>query len=79
MNQILPKTPEHAGLRLRPITVADFLRMIGAGILTKEDRVELIDGQLVEMSPIGNPHIDAVNKLTRALVLAVGDRAVVSI
>lgn len=80
MNQVLPSPPAgDAGPRLRPLSVDDFLRMIETGILTSEDRVELIGGQLVEMNAIGNPHTEAVIRLTEALVLAAGKRAVVSI
>ena len=78
MNQVLhTASAPPPGMRLRPITVDDFLRMIEAGILTSQDRVELIDGQLVEMSPIGNPHIEAVNRLNKALVFAVRDLAAI--
>lgn len=37
------------------------------GILRPEDRVELIDGQVVTMSPIGNWHIAAIARLNRIL------------
>jgi Uma2 family endonuclease len=63
----------------RPITVADYHRMGEAGILTERDRVELIEGELVAMSPIGSYHHGTVNKLNHSLVSAVGERAVVSV
>jgi Uma2 family endonuclease len=63
----------------RPLTVAEYHRMGEAGILTEDDRVELIEGQLVAMSPIGSDHSGTVNALTRLLVRAVGDRAVVAV
>jgi Uma2 family endonuclease len=63
----------------RPITVAEYHRMGEAGILTEDDRVELIEGQLIAMSPIGSAHSGTVNSLTRRLVLAVGDRGVVAV
>lgn len=53
-------------------------RMADAGILGQDDRVELIDGELIDMAPIGQGHAGIVNGLNRALVLACGDRAVVS-
>ena len=63
----------------RPLTVAEYRRMGDAGILTEDDHVELIEGQLIAMSPIGSDHSGTVNVLTRALVRAVGDRAVVAV
>lgn len=59
-------------------TVADYHRMGAAGILGENDRVELIEGEIVAMSPIGSPHGGRVNRLNRILIAAVGDRAVVS-
>jgi Putative restriction endonuclease len=58
----------------RALTVAEYHRMGEVGILTERDRVELIEGQLVAMAPIGSQHSGTVNSLTRRLVLAVGDR-----
>ncbi len=60
-------------------TVEDFERMVEAGILTKDDRVELIEGQVVEMSPIGKRHASAVNRSTRLFVQRCGERATVSV
>lgn len=61
------------------ISVDDFHKMGEAGIFTEDDRIELIEGELIEMAPIGGPHMNVVNKLTRLLVTAVGDQGVVSI
>ena len=63
----------------RPLTVAEYHRMGEVGILTRDDRVELIEGQLVAMSPIGSAHAGTSNALTRRLVLAVGDRGIVAV
>ena len=49
----------------RRFTVADYERMADAGILTEDDRVELIAGEIVEMSPIGPNHMRGLNRLTR--------------
>jgi hypothetical protein len=49
------------------------------GILTGRDRVELIEGELVAMAPIGSEHSGTVNALTRLLVEIVGDRGVVAV
>ncbi len=48
-------------------TVDEFDRMGEAGIFTKSDRVELIEGEIVEMSPINDPHIFVVNLLNYLL------------
>ena len=63
----------------RLLTVDEYHRMGEAGILTEDDRVELIEGELVAMAPIGSEHIAASNALTRLLVLAIGDRGIVSV
>ena len=67
-----------AALR-RLLTVDEYHRMGEAGILTDDDRVELIEGELVAMAPIGSEHVAATNALTHLLVLAVGDRGIVSV
>ena len=61
------------------LTVAQFQKMGDAGIMPPETRVELVDGELIEMAPIGPRHMQAVNRLTRALVAAVGEAAIVSV
>jgi Uma2 family endonuclease len=53
----------------RSFTVAEYRRMVEAGILSEDDRVELIDGEVFKMSPIGEPHAACVGILTRMLTL----------
>src|SRR3990167_8564891 len=62
----------------RLFTVEEYHRMGEAGILGPEDRVELIEGEIVRMSPIGHGHAFTVMMLNNVLVKAVGDRALVS-
>ncbi|HET8997437.1 MAG TPA: hypothetical protein VFN42_12290, partial [Acetobacteraceae bacterium] len=61
------------------ITVADYHRLAEAGILAAGDRVELLDGQLVDMPPIGPRHALTVDALMYALIAAIADRAAVRV
>ena len=63
----------------RRFTVHDYHRMGEAGILHEDDRVELIEGEIVEMAAIGTRHFTCVNGLNRLLVRNVGDEAIVSV
>jgi len=67
----------HPGRRL--LSVEDYHRMGEAGILAPDERVELIDGEIIAMSPIGRMHRGLVNHLTRLLIEAVGTRAIVQV
>ncbi|QYU67789.1 Uma2 family endonuclease [Leptolyngbya sp. 15MV] len=53
--------------------------MAAAGILTEDDRVELIEGELIAMAPIGERHGWANVGFNGRLVRAVGDRALVAV
>jgi Uma2 family endonuclease len=53
--------------------------MAEAGILHEDDRVELIEGEILEMAPIGGRHAACVNRSARLFILRLDDRAVVSI
>lgn len=61
------------------LDVDDFYRMAETGIIGWKQRVELIDGELIDMAPIGIDHAYVVNGLTRTLVLACEGKAVVSV
>ncbi len=63
----------------RLLTVADYHRMAEAGIFAPDERVELIEGVIVNMPPIGPEHSGLVNVLTEALVTAFAGKAVVSV
>jgi Uma2 family endonuclease len=63
----------------RRFTADDYQRMGQAGILRAEDRVELIDGEIVTMTPIGPRHCASVDRATRAFVIKAGDSAIVRV
>ncbi len=62
-----------------PFTVDTYQRLGELGILGEDDRVELIDGQVVEMSPIGPGHAGCVTALTGLVGPLVAGRALVSV
>lgn len=64
-------------LKRRRFNADEYERMGRAGILGEDDRVELIDGEIVEMTPIGLRHADCVNRINSSLVLAFNDVAVI--
>lgn len=68
-------------LKQRFITVEEYHQMIEAGILGPEDRVELIRGQLVEMSPMSNEHSACIDKINKTLnqYLASNDLAIIRV
>jgi Uma2 family endonuclease len=63
----------------RPFTVTDYARMRETGILREDDRVELIDGEVRLMSPIGPLHAAIVNRLTALISRYLGDTVILSV
>lgn len=63
--------------RRHRLTVSDYYRMAEVGILGPDARVELIDGEIIDMAPPGSLHASTVHRLTRILVRAAGDAAMV--
>ncbi|MBA2647477.1 MAG: Uma2 family endonuclease [Pyrinomonadaceae bacterium] len=59
-------------------TVAEFERMGQAGVFSNDARLELIEGEIIEMSPIGTRHAACVKYLSRILNHKVGDVVLVS-
>lgn len=65
--------------RKHRITVDEYYRMAEVGLLAPDARVELIDGEIIDMAPLGTRHCTAVDILTRLFVTAAGERAIVRI
>ena len=60
-------------------TVAEYRRMGETGTLAADARVELIDGEIIDMAPIGSEHAGTVIQLTQLLVTTVIGRALVDV
>lgn len=52
-------------LKRKPFTLGQYHQMIETGVLAEGDRVELIDGEILEMAAIGSKHSSQVNRLNR--------------
>lgn len=68
--------PRH---RRRRFTTDDYHRMGEAGLFAESSRVELIEGDVIEMSPVGSDHVGTVADLTMAIAPKVAGRAVLSV
>ena len=64
-------------LKRRRFTLDEYHRMGESGILGEDDRVELIEGEIIEMSPIGSRHAAIVARIHHLFSTRLGDRAVV--
>ena len=71
MTDITPSVP-HEPTRF---SVAAYFSLLETGVLTESDRVELLEGVIVAMTPMNPPHAGSVTKVSRALLVAVGARA----
>jgi Uma2 family endonuclease len=63
----------------RRFTVDEYYTMAEAGILGEDERVELLDGEIIEMSPIGDRHFACVLRVSTAFSMRVAGRALVSV
>jgi Uma2 family endonuclease len=60
-------------------TEEEYYRMVEVGVLAPDARVELIEGEIIDMAPIGSLHCGTVDWLTRTFVAAMGRHAIVRI
>jgi Uma2 family endonuclease len=74
----MSSTAEDLLMRHR-LTVRDYHRMAEAGILHEDSRVELIEGEIIDMAPIGSSHAGTVKRLLQLFDRAIGETAVLSI
>ena len=62
----------------RRFTVEEYHRMGDAGIFHPDERVELIEGEIVQMAPIGPRHAGCVINVNRLFITRLGERALIS-
>ncbi len=60
-------------------TVEDYYRMADAGLLGHDERVELIEGEVIDMAAIGSRHAACVNRLNELFMTRLAGRAVVGV
>ena len=62
---------------LRLFTVEEYDRMMEAGILAEDERVELLEGRIVKISPKGIRHAVANDRASKCFFKLLGDRVIV--
>ena len=70
-------TREPLKIERRLFTIEEYDRFIEAGVLTEDDPVELINGEVVKMSPISGPHAGCVARLSMMFSLQLGQQVVI--
>ena len=69
----------HNDAERKRFTVDDFYKMAEVGILVDNIRSELIDGEIIEMSPMGVAHCAAVNRASQYFILLFKEKVQVSV
>ena len=64
----------HTEVTKKLFTVDEYYQMAEAGILRDDSRVELIEGEIIQMSPIGVRHASCVSRANKLLMTQLGDR-----
>ncbi len=66
-------------IRRRLFTVNEFMRMLEDGILNEDERIELLEGELASMSPIGSRHAACVKRINALLSQQVAEKAILGV
>lgn len=66
-------------IKRKLFNVAEYHKMIEAGVLHEDDRLELLGGEIVTMSPIGSRHAAYVDRLNRLFTKQLGDSVIVRV
>ena len=88
MNSRIPVRPESghtaaveaiASPRERTFTIGEYHKLASLGVLREDDRVELLNGRIYTMTPIGSRHAECVRRLTEILIFKVAPKVRVSV
>lgn len=60
-------------------TVADYHRMLESGVLNEDSQVELLNGEIIKMTPIGPRHAASVDRINDILKTKLGKQAIVRV
>ncbi len=63
----------------RLFTITEYHKMIEIGMFPENDRLELITGELIQMSPIGSRHAACVDRLSELFFFSLGRRVIVRV
>lgn len=66
-------------LERRRFTAREYLTLVEMGVIGPEERVELIDGEIVKMASAGFRHVACVNRLNRAFTSVAGPEVIVQV
>lgn len=66
-------------VRVRRWSVDDYHAMVASGVIGPDERVELIDGEVIETSAMSARHNATADRLNRHFVIAAGERALVRV
>ncbi len=71
MHEVVLNNASHIATQRRRFTTDEYHRLGEAGILRPDERVELIEGEIIRMNPVGGPHVMVQSRLLRDLTLAI--------
>ncbi len=80
MSAVLEKTTSNTitnGVKPYLITVAEYDRMIEAGIYTENDRIELLNGEIIQVMPKGTKHTSANSRIVRFFIKLFDEKVIV--
>jgi Uma2 family endonuclease len=76
---VIDELPPQVGVFRHRLTVDQYHQMARAGVLAADARVELIEGEIIDMAPIGTGHWSVVSRLTDIFASALHGKAIVSV